>query len=680
MTTLALAFALAAAPAASPATDAARPEVSWSVMHPTAVDPAYMARLVAKADEYGGVDSFEICGECNQPYGGINGLVAYEPYPKTAAATDAAKVAEYRRNLNETLAVAHRSGKPVYFWHREGFMPKTMAEDLPGLLDADGEYDLLGADYLGYLRWKIGAAFAAAPTLDGIVLTLTEADFSVIHNSNPSRYPPRDVVAAILGTFLDEAGKRGKRIVFRSFGSIASDYESLIGGAAPLASRHRFEIETKVTPYDFSPFLPANPYLRKTSRATIGAECDGLGEYLGAGYLPAAQLEPVFRYVGYGRDAGVDRYALRIDRVGNSIFDSAQEVNLYAYMRFIRDPSATPEAVMDEWAAKRWPKCAAEMKRLARIGLDATLKTQFLRGHVMFHQNPVAPSFRYVKACGIFSAFRNDADLACTCDQWGMLSDRRTPGRRSILAEKDEAVRLADEGLALLESLEDRLDPDEFARQKRAWSTLPSAARAVRAFVRCAVAYFDDMEAGADEPRRLEAAVASAEAELTPLMKDTSIDVSAFDLKRCLARGDDLDLVYFKPFLWLCREFRNEYRAERTARKAYEGRPDVLDFVIPGGIYDDNRIRRAMHASYSDIESGVPVRWVGNATFPNGSMTVSFADVPGAKVVVDLDPRGAAGCLMAESAKEGRRSVTVSKTGAKYPAVRAVSLVQAVCK
>ena len=34
----------------------AKPEISWSIMHPTAIDIAYMKRVVEKAAEYGGVD------------------------------------------------------------------------------------------------------------------------------------------------------------------------------------------------------------------------------------------------------------------------------------------------------------------------------------------------------------------------------------------------------------------------------------------------------------------------------------------------------------------------------------------------------------------------------------------------------------------------------------------------
>ena len=35
---------------------AGKPEISWSIMHPTAIDIAYMKRVVQKAVEYGGVD------------------------------------------------------------------------------------------------------------------------------------------------------------------------------------------------------------------------------------------------------------------------------------------------------------------------------------------------------------------------------------------------------------------------------------------------------------------------------------------------------------------------------------------------------------------------------------------------------------------------------------------------
>jgi hypothetical protein len=232
---------------------AEKPEISWSIMHPTAIDLAYMERVAEKAIAYGGVDSFEVCGDCHSPYGGINGLSMLDPYPRARAKIDPAEVEKARAQMNAMIAIAHRIGKPLYYWHREIFLPKGLLEDLPSLLDEDGEFDLLGKTYQDYLRFKIEEAFKHAPGLDGIVLTLTEADFSVIHNSNPERYPPPKVVEALVRIFAEEHAKRGKRFILRSFGSIRKDYEDIIAGAVAAAKDHAFEIETKVTEADFVP-------------------------------------------------------------------------------------------------------------------------------------------------------------------------------------------------------------------------------------------------------------------------------------------------------------------------------------------------------------------------------------------------------------------------------------------
>ena len=96
-----------------------------------------------------------------------------------------------------------------------------LLKDLPSLIDEDGEFDLLGDTYRDYLRFKLSETFKHCPELDGVVLTLTEADYSVIHNSNPKRYPPKKVVEHLVRIFAEEHEKRGKRFILRSFGSIA---------------------------------------------------------------------------------------------------------------------------------------------------------------------------------------------------------------------------------------------------------------------------------------------------------------------------------------------------------------------------------------------------------------------------------------------------------------------------
>ena len=661
--------------AALPATAAGRPEISWSVMHPTAIDTNYMARVAAKAVEYGSVDSFEVCGDCHRGYSGINGLSLLERYPHAAAKVDKGAVLANRSDMNAICGIAHGIGRPLYYWHREIFIPDGLLDDLPQLLDADGEFDLLGGAYQDWLRYKLDETFRHCPGLDGIVLTLTEADYSVIHNSNPTRYPPQKVVESLVSLFAEEHERRGKRFVLRSFGSNSQDYMDIIGGARRAAARHGFEIETKVTEADFVPWLPKNPFLKKNPPLTLGAECDALGEYLGAGYLPAAQVGRIREYVASARAEGADRYAIRIDRVGNSIFDSAHEVNLYAYMRFIADPSATEDAVVADYAAKRFGAAAGEMAPLVKGELEMVRNIHYVASNLVFHTFPLKADFTTVKAGGIFSVYRENSSLEAAKDIWSILSSMRTPTHAQILAEKARGLEMAEAGLAKVKSLKGRLPEEEYARQHRAFSAAVKAAKALQAFAKCCVAYFEDMEERRDEPVRLRCASESAVGLVEGLMADPSDDFTGRSEYFSVV-GDNLDRVYFAGVRYYCRELLNEYACERSLRRKYEARADVVDFVTVGGIYDDNRTMRTMHGAYTKTLPGRIVRQAGNPIFPNGTISVRFRDVPGAKVEVELDPSGAQEFELRETVADGERTVTVGKRGRGYPALLAVALVR----
>lgn len=649
----------------------AKPEISWSIMHPTAIDVGYMKRVAAKAVEYGGVDSFEVCGDCHSASSGINGLSMLEPYPNARAFVDPKAVEKARHDLREICAIAHSVGKPLYYWHREIFIPKGILKDLPSLIDEDGEFNLLGDTYRDYLRFKLSETFKHCPELDGVVLTLTEADYSVIHNSNPERYSPKKVVEHLVRIFAEEHAKRGKRFILRSFGSNSQDYEDIIGGAILAARDHGFEIETKVTEADFVPWLPKNPFMKKNRPLLLGAECDVLGEYLGAGYLPAAQVARIREYVDSAFEEDVDRFTLRIDRVGNSIFDSAHEVNLYAYMRFIRDRSATADQVIGEYAHKRFGSAANDMTALIKSELEMVRNIHYIASNLTFHSFPIKPNFRTLKAGGIFSVYRENSDLSAAKDIWSILDHMKTPSHAQILAEKDAGIEMAERGLAEIERLKPLLSPDEYARQHRAFSNAVKGARALRAYTRCVVAYFRDMAAGMDVPETLNAASAAAVKEIEGLMTNVNDDFTGSRAWFSVV-GDNLDRVYFAGLRFFCRELLREYGIERAMRKKLEGKK-AYDFVIAGGIYDDNRVIRTMHGAYPATKEDRVVRYAGNHVFPNGTITVKLNAPENAKVEVGLDPDGAQLCRIDKLWKAGVWTVTVGKKGADYPGVLSIA-------
>jgi hypothetical protein len=653
-----------------PTKAADKPEISWSIMHPTAIDIAYMERVIGKAKEYGGVDSFEVCGECHSAYSGINGLSMLEPYPNAHSLVDPAQVRKARAELRRICQLAHSIGKPLYYWHREIYIPKGLLKDLPSLMDEDGEFDLLGDTYRDYLRFKLDETFKHCPELDGVVLTLTEADYSVIHNSNPKRYPPKKVVEHLVRIFAEEHEKRGKRFILRSFGSNSQDYEDIIGGAVRAARDHGFEIETKVTEADFVPWLAKNPFLKKNRPLLLGAECDALGEYLGAGHLPAAHVSRIREYVDSAFEEDVDRFTIRIDRHGSSIFDSAHEVNLYAYMRFIRDRKASADEVVAEYSRKRFGAAAADMARLVESELEMVRNIHYVASNLTFHVFPLRPHFMMLKAGGVFSVYRENSDLSAAKDIWSIHDWMKTPSHAQILAEKDAGVAAAEKGLAEIERLKPLLPAEEYVRQHRAFSAAVKGGRALRAFACCIVAYFKDMAAGRDEPVSLNSACEAAVKEIEGMMTDVNDNFP--DGPQVSVTEGKLDRVYFAGLRFFCRELVREYAIERAMRRKLE-RDGARDFVIAGGIYDDNRVIRTMHGAYPQTKADRVVRYAGNHIFPNGTITVKLKAPENARVEVALDPDGAQACRIDKSWKDGVWTVTVGKKGAEYPGVLSIA-------
>ena len=596
-----------------------RPEITWSLMHPTPLDADYVKRLVKKAEVYT-VDSFEICGQCHSPYGGLDGLINYREYPSAFVNWDQEKVADTQTKLNEILEIAHSAGKPVYLWHREVMIPPGLLNDIPELLDADGEFDLTGKAFADLIRYKLDRVFENVPALDGLVLTLTEADYSAIHNSNTEKYPPADVVSFIISVFASELTRRGKRFIMRSFGSIAEDYETILAGAEQLEGRHKFEIETKITPYDFDPFLPKNPFLRRSSGFTLSAECEVVGEFMGQGNMPFEHVHNIVRYVREGQEAGVDRFVIRVDRRGNCIFD-LYELNYYAYARALEDENITADEIRKEWYAKNYPEQYRDgFIELDKLGWDIVCKTYYIDKHVLFHGNYC---MKYIKAAFIFGLFTaKDTPLVNGKGIWSIMADRRAPGRAAIISEKDEAVALADKGLALLNSM--NVPASDF--RHRLWNNAPVVTRAVREMMRCFAAYFDDMEAGLEDHPNLKQQINASMYEFDRLAGHKVELIKREVINGLEHRMKELDCtieeLVIEPLAAICHELLKEFPAEYRAKKQFL--TNCVDGIITGGITFDWRIARYMHASHSVLTNGLPSRWAGNRVFPNGFMEMEL--------------------------------------------------------
>ena len=323
----------------------------WSIFHPVAPDVAYMEKVIELADIYG-VEGFEMCGECHGPTGGLEGVLHFEDYPAAMAQRNHAQVLETREKLNRIVELAHASGRKFIYWHREVRVPAGVVESVPEILDEKGEINFNSEAYWEFVRNKIRGFFKAVPGIDGLVLTLTEADYSVIHNSDPKRYPPVEIAARLIRTFSEELEVLGKSLTFRTFGSIHEDYR-VLSAAAELALKDcSFEIETKVTPFDWSLFLPDNPYLKRRENASLAAEFNLIGEYFGLGELPCLCPDLILSEIHYARECGATRFPGRIDRWHRKAIESVNKMNLYAFTQALKNPQVTGDEIWEAWAVQ----------------------------------------------------------------------------------------------------------------------------------------------------------------------------------------------------------------------------------------------------------------------------------------------------------------------------------------
>lgn len=574
-----------------------KPEISWSVMHPTDLDSLYMEKVLQEAQSYH-VDNIELCGGSNSGTdGSLDGLLLFEDYPLAYAAQNKETVLKNQANMKAILRMCHEQGKEVYYWHREVLCNDGLIQSIPGLLDSENEFDLFGEAYENLLRYKITKVYEMFPDLDGIVLTLTEASFSALHSARPDVYPPVKVVEKIGGIFAEELKARGKRLILRSFGAVDEDYNAIMKGAEELSKKYDFEVETKITPYDFNPFLPDNKFLVHSGRCTLGAECDALGEFLGCGRMLPEDIDNIVRYVKYAHKQKVDRYTIRVDRMHKNVFD-VYPINLYAYEQAILHPEKTADQIRKEYYESRYPAHISEkLIRMSKAGNECVMKTVFIKGNLIFHWFPTTASLKYVKAGGILKTFASEGDLSRGCRQWAMLYDNAVPGRDEILKEKDEAVKIAEENLELLKEILPELNEHDKRRLMKGWENSLSEAVSIRELCRVICAYFDDMEA-----RRVDAPTLNA------AMDNLRVTLSSKQPLRDI-RGI-AELIF------------QEYDMELALRQRFDNTAE--DYVLTASITDQVRTEHYMHGAFCEIRNGRPVSIVGNHVYPDGYIAVGL--------------------------------------------------------
>jgi hypothetical protein len=253
----------------------------------------------------------------------------------------------WQSDLRRLGALATKEKIPYYLWVHE-------FDDLPRRFFKNGLVDMDDPGLFPYLQQRYERLLAAVPGTAGFVLTLHESDRRVFRNSHVSSelgVPQR--VQKICRMLYDLLKRHGKQLIVRNFFYEPLEMEYFRDGIAGLPDD--VIVMSKDTAHEFHPFYPWDPLhgqvgkKRQIVEIDLGVEkaWDGQGAY--------AQTDFIRRVAQRARDTHLAGLVGRARLGWDHPFTDSHEVNLYAFSRFLRDPTSTTEQVLRDWAARRYP-------------------------------------------------------------------------------------------------------------------------------------------------------------------------------------------------------------------------------------------------------------------------------------------------------------------------------------
>lgn len=375
--------------------------------------------------------------------------------------------------LNQLTAAAHSQKLQAWIWVRE-------FEKAPPEFMAGGRVQM---DRPGFWDWVAGRyekLFTAYPAFDGLMLTFEESPYPIFDPKkvdSPLAMPDR--FAKLIDTIGDVCRRHGKAFIVRSFFYEPEQMEWFKAGYSK--TKPDIMVQTKCEPHDWDPYYPNDSLIGAFPARKQIIEFDGSSEFTGKNRIPYAQPEYFERRWRYDLSKpGVVGYNIRVDHGGYDALHTPNEINIYAMARFTEDAHVTAADIWKEWTAKHYGEAAApEVERALRPTFDIVNESFFaLEFWITNHSR--LPSLSYADEhlhSRTMAKWYPDQPKYKELEQ--ALESPSPQLLERILAQKDDAVALAEQALQHLRNAAPHLTREQYddlnwrlslaARTARVW-------------------------------------------------------------------------------------------------------------------------------------------------------------------------------------------------------------------
>lgn len=260
-------------------------------------------------------------------------------------------------------------------------------------------------------------------------------------------------------------GEFGRKLRVRTFMHQLPELEWL-GESLRTWPDPKLGVMSKDVPQDWQPYYPHNPLIGDVGERDQIVEMDLGNEYWGHSRILVSQVDYIHYRYRHDESVGARGAAARIERGSDHAFGNPNEINIYAFTRFLKDPQATPDQIFREWFELRYAvdpasQAADILKTVFRNSHSAMRKMYYTLGMWTLEKgsgvpgNATFPEQLWQRN----TAFYDRSWLSVFCSL-------AAPTEQTLIdlwQESAEARELASKNLFLLESIQDVFtSPDDY--------------------------------------------------------------------------------------------------------------------------------------------------------------------------------------------------------------------------
>ena len=435
------------------------------------------SEVLPRAADYG-MNSVELNGRPGDGWD-IDWMIGFEEYPELASLF-ASGVRRERLALVEDLAsAAHDNLLEIFVWNHELHLPPGFIDLYPQVKGTDYPVCLSDPFLKEFLRNKYIEFFTAAPSIDGVVISVNESgQFSLLTDAGCRcdrciKMKQHDRLMAVLDEVIAVASKLKKQVIVRTFqGAWTHD---LYGHPELETIRRAYtglpnnvQVMSKYCPLDFyGGEIADEPLIGAFSNSHL-VEFSLDVEWQGRTFIPVLTPENFRRRVAHATQKNCSGIVARLDFPFPSmepqpIFGHPNEFNAWYLGELLWNQNTNIEESLLRWArlkyaAKAAPQIASALRKTEAI----TQKTFFALGQTLINYHNMLAGISFCD-----NALWNHA-LSKWDPQKKKLSESFFRPDEDLIAstkrEKQEAIDLSTEGLSQIHQVRHSLSEMDYQR------------------------------------------------------------------------------------------------------------------------------------------------------------------------------------------------------------------------